>query len=572
MLLQPQSRPFSQEQVVNEVKGIYAGLVMVEKKCVEICQQQAQTINRLSTQQWQALIALHRTLMHDHHDFFLASQHPTASPALRRLPTKYAMPARRWRHETHSFLQLLRYRLPHSLEHMLSFVYLAYQMMGLLTESVPAFHETWIECLGDLARYRMAIEKADMRDRELWSNVAGTRYNKAANRLPDTGRIQHHLAVLARPHLASRLFYYSNALISVNPIPNARDSIMLLFNPLLEIQKGDQNSGDDSTIHEYGRSDNSMLNAAGILFTKGSIHDHVADISHSISGLDGHLRSSSHWKGQGPEVASELIACILDCGPEDNHQWKAFQTRHDEQFQTESPRGTKASTEESTATETAIFTPLTSKGTEQEINSPMTGLRNVFSSFLSSSRLAHILIFFAFTFPAHALDGTVPPDPAPSNRALWKSLANDLELSVTLESSSWVIPGTIFAAFEFYLRRWDPTQQTCPLSYASVTAAVVQLGLFSEVDDAAAYFLGGQFTVARYRIVMVKSRIPEHVHHVRDLVYICFGSAVAAGALCALIGGSVSFLQVFPICVLAVVEWMNGRLPPAPVLPIEDNR
>jgi polyribonucleotide nucleotidyltransferase len=91
MLLQPDTRPISQEQLVNEVKGIYAGLVMVEKKCVEICQEQSQSTVKLSNEQWQALIALHRTLLHEHHDFFLASQHPTASPALRRLPTKYAM-------------------------------------------------------------------------------------------------------------------------------------------------------------------------------------------------------------------------------------------------------------------------------------------------------------------------------------------------------------------------------------------------------------------------------------------------------------------------------------------------
>ncbi|KIW21798.1 uncharacterized protein PV07_12774, partial [Cladophialophora immunda] len=143
-LLQPETRPISRKQLVNEVKSKYASLVMVEKKCVEICAQQAQTTTKLSNEQWQALIALHRTLLHKHHDFFLASQHPTASPALRRLPAKYAMPARMWRHGIYSFLELLRHRLPYSLEHMLSFVYLAYQMMGLLMESVPAFHETWI--------------------------------------------------------------------------------------------------------------------------------------------------------------------------------------------------------------------------------------------------------------------------------------------------------------------------------------------------------------------------------------------------------------------------------------------
>ena len=112
---------------------------------------------------------------------------------------------RMWRHGIHSFLELLRNRLPDSLDHMLSFVYLAYSMMALLMESVPSFLETWIECLGDLARYRMAIEEADLRDREIWSNVARLWYNKAADRSPNVGRIQHHLAVLARPNIVQQL-------------------------------------------------------------------------------------------------------------------------------------------------------------------------------------------------------------------------------------------------------------------------------------------------------------------------------------------------------------------------------
>jgi hypothetical protein len=190
ILLQPETRPITQEQLVNEVKGICAGLVMVKKKCVEIDQQQSSTTNKLSNEQWQALIALHRTLLHEHHDFFLASQHPSSSPALRRLATKYAMPARMWRHGIHSFLELLHTRLPHSLDHMLAFVYLAYSMMPLLMESVPTFEETWTDCLGDLARYRMAIEEADLRDREVWSGVARMWYNKASDKSPNMGRIQ----------------------------------------------------------------------------------------------------------------------------------------------------------------------------------------------------------------------------------------------------------------------------------------------------------------------------------------------------------------------------------------------
>jgi len=121
---QPETRPISQEQLVAEVKGVYAGLVMVEGKCIQVDAKKAAlareapagTQPKLNNEQWQALIALHRTLLHEHHDFFLASQHPPATPALRRLAIKYAVPARLWRCGIHSFLELLRNRLPDSLD------------------------------------------------------------------------------------------------------------------------------------------------------------------------------------------------------------------------------------------------------------------------------------------------------------------------------------------------------------------------------------------------------------------------------------------------------------------------
>lgn len=157
---------FDRELLAAEVKGIYAGLVMVETKCIEVDNAQSlpnglegtgsdDSDDALISQNWlrfalniginlPALIALHSTLLHEHHDFFLASQHPAASPALRRLASKYAMPARMWRHGIHSFLELLRHRLPDLMEHILAFIYLAYTMMALLYETVPAFADTWI--------------------------------------------------------------------------------------------------------------------------------------------------------------------------------------------------------------------------------------------------------------------------------------------------------------------------------------------------------------------------------------------------------------------------------------------
>ncbi len=96
--------------MVAEVKEIYAGLVIVGAKCIKVDNKQATLAQadpmaqpKLNNEQWQALVALHRTLLHEHHDFSLASQHPSASPALRRLAPKYAMPSRMWRHGIHRF-------------------------------------------------------------------------------------------------------------------------------------------------------------------------------------------------------------------------------------------------------------------------------------------------------------------------------------------------------------------------------------------------------------------------------------------------------------------------------------
>ena len=233
LVLQPESSPISQDQLAAEVKGIYGGLVMVEAKCINIdAAQAADPGSSLGPGQWQALIALHRTLLYEHHDFLMATQHPSATPALRGLAQKYSMPARMWRHGIHAFLEVLRHRRPHSQDYMVAFVYLAYQMMALLFETVPFFSDTWIECLGDLARYRMAIEE-DKEVHAIWGGVAARWYNIASDRHPSIGRLYHHVGILERPGLR-KLFLYSKSLTCVIPFPNARDSLGTLCGPLIE--------------------------------------------------------------------------------------------------------------------------------------------------------------------------------------------------------------------------------------------------------------------------------------------------------------------------------------------------
>ncbi|KAH0565567.1 hypothetical protein GP486_001035 [Trichoglossum hirsutum] len=319
LVLQPETRPISQEQLVAEVKGIYAGLVMVEAKCVDVDNKQARDTQeaepgkqpKLNNEQWQALIALHRTLLHEHHDFFLASQHPSASPALRRLASRYAMPARMWRHGMHSFLELLRHRLPDSLEHMLAFIYLAYSMMALLYETVPTFEDTWIECLGDLGRYRMAIEDDDIRDREVWTGVARFWYSKAADKSPTVGRLYHHLAILARPNALQQLYYYTRSLSCVQPFLSARESILTLFDPIL--------CGTEPAYHRSLPADTAFIKAHGILFTGVSLDRFDDVVDQFLSLLDNNIgRVTSKWKEQGVYIAVANFAGLFGYASKEN--------------------------------------------------------------------------------------------------------------------------------------------------------------------------------------------------------------------------------------------------------------
>ncbi|KAM3064714.1 hypothetical protein ACMFMG_010634 [Clarireedia jacksonii] len=325
IILQSETRPISQKQLVAEVKGIYAGLVMVEAKCIEVDNEQAGLTQRdsssqpkLNNEQWQALIALHRTLLHEHHDFFLASQHPSASEALRRLALKYTMPARMWRHGIHSFLELLRHRLPTSLDHMLAFIYLAYSMIALLYETVPVFKDTWIECLGDLGRYRMAIEDDDIRDREVWTGVARYWYSKASNKAPTTGRLYHHLAILARPNALQQLYYYAKSLCVVVPFTSARESILTLFDPVLNTENGQGQ-------YQLPPLDTAFITAHAHLFTNTTMDRFDTAVKDFLVLLDSQIgRVTKKFLEQGYQISISNTVAILSFGSKENPVMKAI--------------------------------------------------------------------------------------------------------------------------------------------------------------------------------------------------------------------------------------------------------
>lgn len=61
---------------------------------------------------------------------------------------------------------------------MLKSIYLAYSMRIILLESVPSFQETLIGCLGDLERFRKAVDETDIRDHKAFAGVSRYWHNQ----------------------------------------------------------------------------------------------------------------------------------------------------------------------------------------------------------------------------------------------------------------------------------------------------------------------------------------------------------------------------------------------------------
>lgn len=102
MISQLKTRSIFVDQLFAEVRDIQIDLNMIEIKCIEVNECQSVAVqkkdssrkNKLSNKQWQVLIALHKQLLHEHYDFFLVSQHLSASSVLSRLAARFSMPAR----------------------------------------------------------------------------------------------------------------------------------------------------------------------------------------------------------------------------------------------------------------------------------------------------------------------------------------------------------------------------------------------------------------------------------------------------------------------------------------------
>ena len=168
---------------------------------------------------------------------------PLVPSTYQQLAVKYNIPSRLWQTGFHLILERLRHawmsNQPAALDLLTDLVYDAYQIYTDLLEdsALCNFRTAWIEALGDLARYRMAIashlvtetetraealaflgridddeepaysgasigaevaEAWDVEDKETWRTTARDWYTMGITEKPGEGRLHHHLALLSR--------------------------------------------------------------------------------------------------------------------------------------------------------------------------------------------------------------------------------------------------------------------------------------------------------------------------------------------------------------------------------------
>ncbi len=299
---QSKARPIALAQLIEKVDDIYVELLMLEVRCIEI--DRVAWNSNISNYEWQALIVLHKQLLNEFYDFFLTTDHSSADSRLRNLVADRSMPGRMWHHEIHFFLEILRNRLSETREQMLTFIFIAYSMLALFHETISAFKDTWVECLEDLARYRMIVEE-NIRFREIWTKVARIWYNIAANNNSTVDRLYHLLAIVAPSHSLQQLSLYTWSLTCVAPFESARDSIMTFFN-FFQSQK-------KSTSNRSSSIESVLIEAHETLSRDRSVVEFDAVIRSIRDVLDNYIESVTiKFKTQEVFIAVANIATLFE--------------------------------------------------------------------------------------------------------------------------------------------------------------------------------------------------------------------------------------------------------------------
>jgi hypothetical protein len=150
--------------------------------------------------------------------------------------------------------------------------------------------------------------------------VARHWYSKASDKAPTTGRLYHHLAILARPNALQQLFYYAKSLCVVVPFVSARESILTLFEPVLAADNGQGQ-------YRLPPLDTAFVKAHGLLFTGRSPEKFEPAVQDFLALLDNQIgRVTRKFMEQGYYIAVSNIVAMLGFASKENVLMRAIES------------------------------------------------------------------------------------------------------------------------------------------------------------------------------------------------------------------------------------------------------
>lgn len=309
---------------------------------------------------WAELVSLHKELADCHYNFLKLALDPKNPPGLRPFPVKYNIPVRLWQTGFHAILERLRFAWmsnnPFALDLLTDFIYDGYQFYTELLEdqTLSTFRTAWIEALGDLARYRMAVASAlipdkpkrkpssgariddddddepvasgasigqevadnwDVEDKETWRTTARDWYDMGITEKPGEGRLHHHLGLLCRDVRGQEgraLYHFAKSLTASHPFETSRESVLPLFDASLQFQR----STPDATAVDL------FVRLHGMLFTRIDLDNYSTVMSRFMerleedASLDGVSRKACVTQVDWLLMGTVNLAAILQYGSE----------------------------------------------------------------------------------------------------------------------------------------------------------------------------------------------------------------------------------------------------------------
>jgi hypothetical protein len=191
---------------------------------------------------------------------------------------------------------------------------MAYKMLVLVHKDISVFEATWMECLGDVARYRFVIEDHEDPKKE-WLSKASSWYTKTAQQSPMVGRLSHHRGIIADPsgyHALHRAQFFIRSLNCAIVFQEARQSLShFVLDRILRPETGRHRISPPLIHAEFLRIHDLLLGGHTKLDRK-STQNFFEQLGVYIARCD------VNWSRDGIYMACINIAAWFDYGTNEN--------------------------------------------------------------------------------------------------------------------------------------------------------------------------------------------------------------------------------------------------------------